>query len=106
MMTPAKRIALRCKISQGGFSGEMIFRVALNDGEEYVGAAPPQYFSTAEGNPLRPEQLARGKTVHGKIEARLIKEEQGGTLLVAVPDGQVLTVNPDQITELPTRIFA
>lgn len=84
-MTPADAIALRCKISQGAFSGEMIFRVSLQGEEEYVGAAPPEYCYTAQAEPLVPEQLASGQTVTGLIETRLIKEKPGGVFWLKFP---------------------
>jgi hypothetical protein len=98
------QIALLCEISRGAFSAERIFRIKLPNQEEYVGAASLDYCYTDKGRPLESDQPPPGKTIKGKIEARFIQEKEGGTMLVAVPDGAVLTVGADQKTEFPKQV--
>lgn len=103
-MPTAKPIALRCKISRGGFSGECMFRLTLPDGHVYTSAAPRHYCYTSSGRTLRPDQPPPGQTIEGKVAARLLRYEGDDQALVSVPDGEVLVVPVDQISERPQGV--
>src|SRR5438034_7247352 len=101
-MTPESLVAVRCRISRGGFSSERVFRVTVANGEEYIGAAPVDYFFDESKGPLPPEQpRERGSSVPGFVAGRVIEREPNGICVVSVPSGEVLRVGVDEISEYP-----
>lgn len=99
-MHTGTRVAIRCKISKGGFSSERVFRIRLNDGE-HVGAAPIEYFSTNDQRPLPADRPAnKGEHIEGFIAGRIVAVEDG-SYLVSVPSGEVLLIPGAEIIEQP-----
>jgi hypothetical protein len=90
-----KPVTLRCQIGQGGFSNERVVRIQTASDGTFVGVAHPNYCRTAAGAPLKPGQPGRGEKIDGLVMARTLQQQEGGTLLVSVPDGSVLAVGED-----------
>jgi hypothetical protein len=98
-----ERIALFCTISRGGFTDEQVFRVETAEGDTYVGACSRRYCYTKDKRILKDEQPKRGESIEGLVLARLIREAEEG-MLVTVPDGAVLLVTEDRISEVPKDV--
>lgn len=95
----AKRIALICKLSRGGFSGERSIEVATIDGM-YRGLAPTHLCWTADGQPLDGNVPAEGETIDGLVAARQLQVNDQNQQVVSIPDGSSFAV-PSEI--LATR---
>jgi hypothetical protein len=96
-----KLIALPCRVAKGAFSDEIIFEVDLpNGGEPYMGAASRQYCWNQNNQKLDLDEPHDGQMIKGKIAARLL-ELRGQQALVAIPDGEVITVRAAQILDRP-----
>ncbi len=100
MLNSGTLVAVRCRISRGGFSSERVFRVTVAGGVEHVGAAPVEYFFDEQQRRLPPDQPPRGVTLQGFVAARVV-EQTNGTILVSVPSGEVLRVGTGEIIEHP-----
>lgn len=92
----SKSINLRCKIGRGAFSGE---RIATLDKLGYVGIAPVHYFRTHTGGLLDESVPQKDLPIDGSIRARLV-DSQEQTVVVAMPDGEVLEADLGAIREL------
>jgi hypothetical protein len=101
-MTHPKPIALRCRISRGGFSGERIVDIPLAAGGTYRAIAPHHYCWTREGRGLQGDEPARGQAIDGLVAARWLQEELGNRAVVSVPDGETLVVPAEALTGRPT----
>ena len=88
---------LYCRISAGVFSGELIFEIPLPDGSTHTGAGSTRYFMTRDGRRLL-QGLAKNEEIDGLVAAKLLKKE-GHKVLASVPDGEVIWVDEDQISE-------
>ncbi len=100
-MPNGKEIALRCRISPGGFSGERIADVPLGEGGNRRVLAPRQYCWAPDGRPLRPEEPAPHTAMDGLIAARLLETIQGERAIVTTPDGEVFVVSKSIISPRP-----
>jgi hypothetical protein len=89
-------VNVRCRLSRSGFSGERVFRVACFDGTEHVGVAPTHYCLTGKGKPIGPDVPQKGKPIDGWVEGLLVVDD-GERLAVALPDGDTIKVQPDQV---------
>jgi hypothetical protein len=95
----AKNILIVCQISTGVFSGERMFEVQLADGSQtYSGIAPLHYFRKEDGGELTASDPPGNNTIKGTLTARLVRNG-GKTALVAIPDGEAITVPADIIHE-------
>jgi hypothetical protein len=94
----AEIVRIPCKISRSAFSDERVFRVASADGAEHIGAATVIYFSKGDGSPLGPKDPPADKPIWGQVAAQSIKGFQD-TVLVYLPDGEVVHVKSSQIRE-------
>jgi hypothetical protein len=92
MLMSGTLIAVRCRISRGGFSSEFVFHVTMASGVDYVGAAPVEYFFDEQQSPLPPDQPPKGMILLGFVAARVV-EQTNGTVLVSVPSGEVLRLD-------------
>jgi hypothetical protein len=101
MLNGENLVAVRCRITRGGFSSERVFRVTLTDSTEYVGAAPAEYFFDEFEKPLPPDQPPRGVTKLGVVAGRVVGGEGQDGVLVSVPSGEVLKIDPRQIAGSP-----
>jgi hypothetical protein len=96
-MTRTRLVAVACRISRSGFSGERVFRVQKSDGTDYVGAAPVHYFTAQGRRPIADSVPAtKGEQVPGWIEGILI-ENGGDEANVVFPGGEMVRVKTDQI---------
>jgi hypothetical protein len=90
---------LECKIRPGGFSGELSFQVPLDDGIQHTGLAARQYFWDKDGKPVT-QPPARG--VDGYVAVRILDQRpDDDSLIVSIPDGEVLKLNKDRILSIP-----
>lgn len=97
-------IAIPCKISQGVVPDERAFEVTLNGGACHSGVAPVYYFWNHEGERLGASEPPGDQEMRGKIAARLL-ERHNGTALVSIPDGAVVQVQADSITQRPSEVI-
>jgi hypothetical protein len=100
-MTRIKPIALRCKISRGGFSGERVVHVVGPDGKEYKGLAPTHYCWTEDGQRLGLEEPAAGNSIDGLVAAQRLVDLPGNQVVVTTPDGEVFVVSSDIMVPRP-----
>jgi hypothetical protein len=95
-----KPIAVKCRISRGGFSGERIIKVDLIDGSEHVGLAPTHYCWGAEGKPLGQDDPPIGDSTDGIVAAQELGRSAGG-VRVTTPDGEVFAVPLGSVVARP-----
>lgn len=95
-----RRIYLLCDLSQGSFSGEVVFEVAVqNQNTSYVGVAPKRDCFKLDGQPFGENELPSGENViQGKLATRLIANG-GNVARVALPDGEAVMVSAELILE-------
>jgi hypothetical protein len=105
MLNNGTLVAVRCRISRGGFSSERVFRVDIAGGVEHVAAGPVEYFFDENQQHLQGDQPPRGVTRAGYVTARVV-EQKNDTVLVSVPSGEVLWVGINEIVEHPKGIRA
>jgi hypothetical protein len=104
-MTRSEFVFVHCKIARGAFTEERVFYVPLFDGGEYIGACSRDYCYTRRGKPFSADEPAsEEQEVQGKLLARVVRVE-GDKVLVSVPDGEVVTVSADTISEAK-RVFS
>lgn len=89
---------LPCKISRGGFSEERAVRVTQANGQIHLGAIPRHYCYKSNGEQVTEDEPATGEQIKGRVVARLVREEPKNQALVYLPDGEVILVNRDQIS--------
>ena len=99
-MLPSTLVALPCQIERSAFSDERVFTISLPGGKQYVGAASRIYCWNEQGNRLGPAEPAEGEAINGYVAARAAGRE-GDLVLVSVPDGQTIKVEPSQLTDRP-----
>lgn len=95
-------VALKCKISPGGFSGERIFEVVLADGQEYQSLTPRQFCWNSQGNLVAADEP--NIEVEGMVAARIIDYIDEDQLIVEVPDGETIAVDKSDVEKRPTNI--
>ena len=83
-----------CKMSPGAFSGEIAFEITLEDGKKHLGLASRRYFWTENGE--RPGKNLQPGTP-GYIRARILEEEGKDSVLLSIPDGEVVAVKKTSI---------
>src|SRR5581483_7662875 len=86
-----KFIALPCKLTRGGFSGERVFEVLLADGTSYLGVAPRQFCWNDRGQLVAENEPTAGAS--GMVAARVVDQTDDGQVFVEVPDGVVVVVD-------------
>jgi hypothetical protein len=94
------QIGLRCEFTPGGFSGQRVALIRLASGDIHKGLAPLHYCWDRHGHPLRADEPAAGQTVEGIVAARRL-QERAGQVVVSIPDGDVLVVPEEIVTERP-----
>ena len=91
----ATMLYLPCTIAPGGFSGELAFELDLPNGSKHLGLAARRYFWTRDGKPVHAE--VQSGTL-GFVRARILDEEDDReTVLLAIPDGEVVSVPRQQL---------
>ncbi len=103
MHTPPRQlVALPCKLAPGGFSGERVFEVELANGEAYRGLAPRPFCWNGQGRIVGAGEPSG--EVAGMVAARVVDELDDGQVIVEVPDGAVIAVDPALVKPRPTDI--
>ncbi len=95
------KVALPCKISAGGFSDEITFKISVSDGE-YLGTASKRYFWRENDEPIG--ELEVGTWTKGKMAARVLQKEDDRHVLVSIPDGEVVSVDQARLLERPSEL--
>jgi hypothetical protein len=98
----SRRIYLACQLTQGSFSGEIIFEVETLDKGRYVGVAPRRDCVHANGDKIDANEL-EGQEIDGKI-ATLLIGNGGDIARVALPDGESIKVPVSLISEREPEI--
>jgi hypothetical protein len=96
----AQPIALTCRISPAGFSGERIVEVVQANNEILRGLAPRDYCWNANRKPLAVDE-PHNEEIPGYVAARLLERLQPDKAVVTVPDGAVFVVATSIISERP-----
>jgi|GEM_PF-3157760 len=99
-MSRYREVALTCKIKPGGFSGERVVLIAKVDGE-YRGLAPRRYCWHENKEPLEADKPADGQTIPGLVAAIALNAVGADRLIVSVPDGEILEVPKNTVTDRP-----
>jgi hypothetical protein len=94
-----KTIAVKCRISRGGFSGERVVKVTASDGKDRIVLAPTHYCWNENREPLESDEPAAGE-ITGFVAAQEVSRA-AGKVTVTTPDGEVFSVRPDDITDRP-----
>jgi len=93
-----RRIFLSCQLSQGSFSGEVIFEVQTVAHGAYVGIAPRRDCFKPDGQNWQAYELPSGESAEGEIATHLIAN--GGEIArVALPDGEAVEVSATLVSE-------
>lgn len=95
-------VAIMCKVSPGGFSGERIFEVILANGEPYRSLAPRQFCWNSQNNLVTENEP--NTEINGLIAARIIDDIDNDQMIVEVPDGEIIAVDKGIVKQRPTSI--
>jgi hypothetical protein len=90
-------VTIPCEIARGAFSDERIFTIALEGRAEYIGAASWRYCYGPHDTPIRPDEPPPGKSMKGRVAARVVGEQGDGKLLLSLPDGSVVHLGRSQV---------
>ncbi|SRR6266852_4218017 len=90
-------MAYPCTMFPGGFSGEIGFEIEA-DGGKHKGLASRRYFWKQDGSPLGKGPLTG--PVPGFVAVRILGEGKGDSILVSIPDGEVVNVKSAEILPL------
>ena len=81
-----------CQIENTGFSGERRFEVTFPEMSKAVGTASVQYFQTTKGEKIQDEFPAYGESASGRIQCRVLRRFEDGSLAVEFPSSDVFHV--------------
>jgi hypothetical protein len=95
-------VALKCKVSPGGFSGERIFEVTLADGKPYRSLAPRQFCWNTDRQIVAEDEPS--SEIEGMIAARVVDFIDEDQVLVEVPDSEIIAVDTNNVQERPSNI--
>jgi hypothetical protein len=95
-------VALKCRVSPGGFSGERIFEVTLANGQPYRSLAPRQFCWNSQNHLVAEDEPQT--EVDGMVAARIIDSIDGDQMIVEVPDGETIAVDKANVGPRPTSI--
>jgi hypothetical protein len=95
-------VALKCKVSPGGFSGERIFEVTLADGKPYRSLAPRQFCWNTNRQIVAENEPS--SEIEGMIAARIVGFIDDDQVLVEVPDSEIIAVDIKDLQERPSNI--
>lgn len=90
-------VFVRCTFERSAFSGERVFTIAISSGNQYVGISPLGYCYRG-GTQLSAAEPSGDSPIHGELEARLIRNENGNAY-VAIPDGEKVLVPATIVVE-------
>jgi hypothetical protein len=102
MVSLSPLVALPCKLSPGGFSGERIFEVILADGQPYRSIAPRQFCWNSDNSLV--EENEPQNEIGGMVAARVVDFIEGEQVIVEVPDGEIIAVDKGAVQKRPTSI--
>lgn len=97
-----RKIALECKIEQGGFPYEKLFRIPLDKGE-YIGGSAFDHCWYKNGEPFTEHDPKGEQAIEGIIAARIIDASDTQNILVAIPNGETIRVSKEKLLERPGK---
>jgi hypothetical protein len=97
-----RTVYVTCQLSRSAFSGERVFRITCSDGSEHVGVAPTHYCYTTDCTSVGPDTPPKGKRIEGFVKGVSV-ENGGDEMAVALPDGNTIRVNRDQLKSEDVR---
>jgi hypothetical protein len=97
---PRKMIAVKCRISRGGFSGERVVKLTSADGQERIALSPTHYCWNDRREQLQPGEPQTGE-IEGWVAAQEVRREPAGVVLITTPDGEAFEVKSGDIGERP-----
>lgn len=101
VMQRVRMIAVRCRVSRGAFSDELVFEIdQTGDQNAYIGAASRQYIWNEAKQHFKPDEPAEGESVPGLVAARQLGSRDA-SILVAIPDGEVIQVEKRLLADRP-----
>jgi hypothetical protein len=81
---------MKCRLYPSAFSGELVFQVDTTSGKPYEGVAPKHC--------TKPEGAPSDAGVQGQVEVRVL-ENGGKEARVSAPDGEIITVPADLVSQ-------
>lgn len=102
-MSQSRLGAVPCRISSGVVSDERAFEITTYSGSIHVGVAPVHYFWDTDGKELNDATPADDDTIGGLVAARVLGHH-GDMKVVAIPDGSVIEVRADQVSDRPREV--
>jgi hypothetical protein len=84
-------LALKCKISRGGFADERVFTIKI-EAMEHSGAASRYHMWNENRQPIEEGEPEIGEVIDGMVAARVIETRPNGNALVSIPDGEVIEI--------------
>jgi len=91
-------IVVPCTMFPGGFSSEIGFDIDVQNGK-HTGLAPRRYFRDASGEPVEKDSVTSRQP--GYIAVRILEKKNETCIVVAIPDGEVVSVTSEQIQQIP-----
>lgn len=88
---------IRCRLARGLFTHERSYFIKAPDGGEYEGTVQIHFCRDSQRKPL-PDKHP-GADEQGEVTGLVVRTEENGRLLVAIPGDQNIVISPDQITE-------
>lgn len=82
---------MECKLYPSAFSGEVVFQVDTTTEQNYEGIAPKHY--------VNPSTEPTETGIDGQIKVRVLSNG-GNEARILAPDGEILTVSADKVSEI------
>ena len=94
-------MALKCKISRGGFSDERVFRLVGAEG--YEGISSRRHLWSEDGLAIEEGEPPIGQELEGLVATRVLGIS-GDAVSVSVPDGEVIVVPVSALVKRPQGV--
>jgi hypothetical protein len=95
-----KLVAIRCKISRGGFSGERVFHISMG-ATNHSGIGSRLHMWNRDGIPIGEGEPPIGEEMNGLVAARVL-QIKGDIATVTVPDGEVIDISVAELSDRPS----
>ncbi len=96
---------IKCRLDRGLYSHERTYTIAAPSEGVYQGAVQVHFCRDARGNPI-PDEYPEKNDVGGEVQGVVVRLEENGNLLVAIPGDQNIIISPNLISEVdgPRRV--
>jgi hypothetical protein len=95
----ARLLAIRCKISRGGFSGERVFDIAIAN-ISHSGVGSRIHMWNLDQTPVDKGEPPLGQKIDGLIAVRVLSQD-AVTATVSMPDGEVIDIPVGELLDRP-----